>query len=355
MTTDKKSFFSFRFYKDIGIDLGTANTLVYMKGKGIIIEEPSVVAIDTFSGQLLAVGNRANEMIGRTPASIIAIRPLKDGVIADFNYTKLMLKYFISKALHGMGISKPRLLIGVPLGITQVEKRSVIEAAVQAGAKEVYLIDEPVAAAVGAGLPVDQPRGSMVVDIGGGTTEVAILSLGGIVVGRSIRIGGDEMNQAILRFLRRIYNLEIGERTAERVKIESGYAFESPQKETTFIKGMNLATGLPISLEINLDEISQALSEPLQAILESIHTTLEKTPPELAADIMEKGIVLTGGGSLLKNIDQYIAKHVRIPISIAENPLTCVARGTGKALENPKLFKLLTVNQSGQVFQQKRY
>lgn len=345
MGANKRPFsFRLHLYKDIGIDLGTANTLVFMKGKGIIIKEPSVVAVHARTGDLLAVGNDAKEMIGRTPSDIIAIRPLRDGVIADFNITRLMLRYFINKALKGMGMVKPRVLIGIPMGITQVEKRAVLEAAHQAGAKDAYLIEEPVAAAVGAGLPVEEPRGSMVVDIGGGTAEVAILSLGGVVVGKSIRVAGDEMNMAIVRSLRRNYNIEIGERTAEKAKIEAGYAIDPPEKEMHTIKGRSLESGLPVSLDIPAREISEALAEPLNAILEAVRSTLEKTPPELAADIMDLGMTLTGGGALLKNIDQYIAKATQMPVHIADDPLSCVARGTGRALEEIRLMQKLAVS-----------
>jgi len=345
MGLQKKPFsFRLRLYKDIGIDLGTANTVVFMKGKGIILEETSVVAINSRTGELLAVGNDAKEMIGRTPSEIIAIRPLRDGVIADFNTTRLMLRYFISKALKGLGMVKPRVLIGIPLGITQVEKRAVLEAAQQAGAKEAYLIEEPVAAAIGAGLPVEEPRGSMVVDIGGGTTEVAIISLGGVVVGKSIRVGGDELNMAIIRMIRRNYNIEIGERTAERTKIEKGYAINGPANEKATIKGRSLETGLPVSVDVSVAQITEAMAEPLNSILESVRTTLEKTPPELAADIMELGMTLTGGGALLKNIDAFLAQSTNMPVHIADDPLSCVARGTGRALEEIKLLQKLAVS-----------
>ncbi|MBZ4653677.1 MAG: cell shape determining protein MreB/Mrl family [Peptococcaceae bacterium] len=342
--TKKPFTFNLRLYKDIGIDLGTANTLVFMKGKGIIIKEPSVVAVNAQTGELLAVGNEAKEMIGRTPTNIMAIRPLKDGVIADFNITRLMLKYFITKALKGMGMVKPRVLVGIPLGITQVEKRAVLEAARQAGAKEAYLIEEPVAAAIGAGLPVEEPRGSMVVDIGGGTTEVAIISLGGVVVGKSLRVGGDEMNQAIIRYMRRAYNLDVGDRTAEKTKMEIGYATDPPLSEAYLVKGRNLATGLPNGIEVSAREISDALAEPINAIIEAIRTTLEKTPPELAADIMELGMTLTGGGALLKNIDRIIAHATDMPVHIADDPLACVAKGTGRALEEITLLRRLAVS-----------
>ncbi|KJS80181.1 MAG: rod shape-determining protein MreB [Peptococcaceae bacterium BICA1-8] len=343
---EEKPAFTFKigFNKDIGIDLGTANTLVFLKGKGIVLEEPSVVAIHAHSGELLAVGDEAKAMIGRTPNNIIAIRPLKDGVIADFNITRMMLKYFISKTLKGMGIVRPRILIGVPLGITQVESRAVIEAAQQAGAKEAYIIEEPIAAAIGAGLRVNEPIGNMIVDIGGGTTEVAIISLGGIVVGKSIRVGGDEMNQSIIRYMKRTYNLEIGDRTAEQAKIHIGYAINPSPSATYVIRGRNLATGLPSSVEVSAQELSEALVEPINSIIEAIRSTLEKTPPEIAADIMETGMMLAGGGALLKNIDLIISKITNMPVLIAEDPLTCVAKGTGKALEKISLLKKIAIS-----------
>ncbi len=340
----RKRSYSLRIYKDIGIDLGTANTLVFLKGKGIILEEPSVVAIDAKSRDVLAVGSEASAMIGRTPQNIIAIRPLRDGVIADYNTTRLMLKYFISKTLKGMSLVKPRVLIGVPLGITQVEKRAVLEAAQQAGAKEAYLIEEPVAAAFGAGLPVAEAKGNLVVDIGGGTTEVALLSLGGVVVGKSLRFGGDEMNLAIVRHVKNKYSMDIGERTAEMAKIEIGYAIDAPEGRTYQIKGRSLASGLPKSINVTAAEISGALHEPLQSIIQAVRITLEKTPPELASDIIDTGMVLTGGGALLKNIDKFISGETNIPVLIAENPLTCVVRGTGKALEEIGLLRKFAVN-----------
>lgn len=339
----KKSSFSFGIFKDIGIDLGTANTVVYIKGSGIILVEPSVVSVNARTGEILAVGSEAKEMIGRTPADIIAIRPLVDGVIADFEITRLMLKYFINKSMSGQKMVKPRVLIGVPMGITQVEKRAVLEAATQAGAKEAYLIEEPVAAAIGAGLPVGEPRGSMVVDIGGGTTEVAILSLGGIVVGKSIRIAGDELNNSIIRMVRRNYNIEIGVRTAEQIKIESAYAINTPAETTASIRGRSLESGLPVFFEISATEVSEAIAEPLASILEAVHSTLEKTPPELAADIMTLGMTLTGGGALLKNIDLFLAQKTNMPVHIAEEPLSCVARGTGHALENVHILRKVSL------------
>ncbi|MFY9175392.1 MAG: rod shape-determining protein [Peptococcia bacterium] len=339
----RKRSFSFGFYKDIGIDLGTANTVVFVKNKGIILVEPSVVSVNVNNGEILAVGNEAKEMIGRTPADIVAIRPLIDGVIADFDITRLMLKYFINKAMGGQRMVKPRVLVGVPMGITQVEKRAVLEAAAQAGAKEAYLIEEPVAAAIGAGLPVEEARGSMVVDIGGGTTEVAILSLGGIVVGRSIRIAGDALNNSIIRMIRRNYNIEIGVRTAEQIKIESGYAINTLADKVATIRGRSLETGLPVNFEISATEISEALSEPLNSILEAVRSTLEKTPPELAADIMTMGMTLTGGGALLQNIDRFLAGNTKMPVHIAEDPLSCIALGTGYALKSVQLLRKLSL------------
>ena len=331
------------FHKDIGIDLGTANTLVFMKGKGIIINEPSVVAIDVKTGALLAVGEEARKMIGRTPAAIIAVRPLKGGVIADYNITRMMLRYFIAKALQGLRLVKPRVLIGIPLGVTQVEKRAVLEAAHQSGAKEAYLIEEPVAAAIGAGLPVTEPRGSMIIDIGGGTTEMALLSLGGVVAGKSLRIGGDEISQTIQRYMRRLYNLDIGERTAEQAKIEIAYATDPPVAESYLIRGRHLATGLPAAIEVTAREISETIAEPLQSILEAARATLEKTPPELASDIIEYGMTLAGGGALLKNIDKFIAENTRMPVHIADDPMSCVARGAGKALEEIEILRKMTI------------
>ena len=310
-----------------------------MKGKGIIIKEPSVVAIHARTNELLAVGDEAKAMLGKTPSNIIAIRPLKDGVIADFNITQVMLKYFISKALKGRGIVKPRVLIGVPLGITQLEGRAVLEAALQAGAKEAYIIEEPIAAAIGAGINVYEALGNLIVDIGGGTTEVAAISLGGIVVGRSLRVGGDEMNQAIIRYMKKVYHMDVGERTAEKTKIQVGYVLEPENSKTIQIKGRNVATGLPTSIEVTAQEISEVLKEPVNKIIETVRYTLEKTPPEIAADIMQTGITLTGGGSLLKNIDKIIAEATNLPVVIAPDPLSCVAIGTGKALEKIKHFR----------------
>lgn len=322
------------FKKDIGIDLGTANTLVYMRGKGIIIREPSVVAVDTKTETVRCVGKEAKDVIGRTPGSILAVRPLKDGVIADFDYTTAMLDSFIKKALAGAFMSRARVIICIPSGVTAVERRAVKEAAQSAGAKRVSIIEEPMAAAIGAGLPVAEPTGSMIVDIGGGTSEVAVISLGGIVTSRSVRIAGDEFDLAIINYIKKKYNLLIGERTAENIKIEIGSAFPSEDDSSMDIKGRNLMTGLPESINITSTEIREALSEPLSHIIDAIKTTLERTPPELAADIIDQGITLAGGGALLKGLDRLINNETGMPVFIAENPLDCVAEGTGKVLEN---------------------
>ena len=321
------------FTKEIGIDLGTANTLVYLKGKGVILREPSVVAINNNTGQVLAVGLEAKQMIGRTPGNITAIRPLKDGVIADFETTQGMLRYFIKKAIGNSPLAKPRVVICVPSGVTEVEKRAVVDSAMTAGAKEAFLIEEPMASAIGAGLPVAEPSGSMVVDIGGGTSEVAVISLGGIVVSRSLRIAGDEFDDAISHYIKKEYNLMIGERTAEDIKLKIGSAFPLEKEETYNISGRDLVTGLPKELSVSSEEIREALKEPVNSVVDSIKFTLEKTPPELAADIMERGIMLTGGGALLRGLDKLISKETGIPVFIAEDPLDCVVLGTGKVLE----------------------
>lgn len=329
--------------KDIGIDLGTANTLVYMRGKGIIIREPSVVAVDTRTETPKYVGQEAKDVIGRTPGSIIAVRPLKDGVIADFDLTTIMLQEFISKALKGSFFTRANVIICIPSGVTAVERRSVREASENAGAKKVSIIEEPMAAAIGAGLPVSEPAGSMIVDIGGGTSEVAVISLGGIVTSRSVRIAGDSFDQAIINFIKKKYNLLIGERTAENVKIAVGSAFPSDLKETMEIKGRNLLNGLPENINITSDEIREALAEPLSHVVDAIKTTLEKTPPELAADIIDQGITLAGGGALIKGLDKLISRETGMPVYIAENPLDCVAAGTGRVLEETdKLREVLT-------------
>lgn len=320
------------FSKDIGIDLGTANTLVFIKGKGIVIREPSVVAVDVRTDTVLAVGDNAKEMIGRTPGSIVAVRPLKDGVIADFDTTAVMLKHFIKKAVRSGIFSKPRVVICIPSGVTEVERRAVEDAAHQAGAKDVELIEEPMAAAIGAGLPISEPTGSMVVDIGGGTSEVAVISLGDIVAACSVRVAGDKFDEAIISYIKRKYNLLIGERTAEAIKIKIGSAY--PEEESSVeIKGRNLIDGLPKNIMIEASEVREALEDPINTIVDAIKNTLEDTPPELSADIIDHGIMLTGGGALLRNLDALISEETHMPVYIAENPLDCVVVGTGKRLE----------------------
>lgn len=325
----------FGMSKDMGIDLGTANTLVYVKGKGIVLREPSVVAINNVSKKVLAVGEEAKKMIGRTPGNIVAIRPMKDGVIADFDVTQTMLKKFIEKVSSKSAFTSPRIIVCYPSGVTEVEKRAIDEATKQAGAREVILMEEPMAAAIGAGLPVDEPTGSMIVDIGGGTTEVAVISLEGIVTSKSLRVAGDELDQAIISYIKKEYNLMIGERTAEVVKMELGSAFkieEEPEK-TMEIKGRDLISGLPKTIVVTQTQIREALKEPVASIIDAIKTTLEKTPPELAADIMEKGIMLAGGGAMLGGLDRLINHETHMPVHIAESPLDCVALGAGRALE----------------------
>ncbi len=329
------------FSRDLGIDLGTANTLVYLKGKGIVVREPSVVAKRTDTDTIEAVGNSAKNMIGRTPGNIVAQRPMKDGVIADFETTATMLKYFINQAQKNRSIfsRKPNVMVCVPSGITAVEKRAVEDATKQAGAKEAFTIEEPFAAAIGADLPVWEPTGSMVVDIGGGTTEVAIISLGGIVTSQSIRVAGDEMDEDIIQYIKKTYNLMIGERTSEQLKLEIGSAGETSETEEMEIRGRDLLNGLPKTLSVTAKEIAGALRDTVNEIIEAVKVTLEKTPPELAADIMDRGIVLTGGGALLRNLDHVISEETKMPVIIAENPLDCVAIGTGRALENLPMFK----------------
>lgn len=334
-----------RFGTDLGIDLGTANTLVFAKGQGVVIQEPSVVALDSQKGIVLAVGNEAKRMIGRTPGNVVAVRPLRDGVIADFDITETMLKYFIQKALSQNSWIKPRIIVGVPSGITGVEKRAVLDATYSAGAKEAYLIEEPMAAAIGANLPVSDPSGSMIVDIGGGTTEVAVISLGGIVVAKSIRVAGDEMDEAIISHCRENYRLLIGERTAEEVKINLGSAFELEKEKTMDIRGRDLVSGLPKTFTLSSQEVREALKEPIKIILEGIKTTLEKTPPELSSDIMDKGISLAGGGALLRGLDKHIHFETQISVSIADNPLECVALGTGKALDEIDVLRKVLITE----------
>jgi rod shape-determining protein MreB len=332
------------FSNDLAIDLGTANTLIYVKGKGIILSEPSVVAIKRGTNQVLKVGKEAKEMLGRTPGSIVAIRPLKDGVIADFDVTEQMIRSFIVKIHNRKALVRPRIIIGVPSGITQVEKRAIRDSAEQAGAREVYLIEEPMAAAIGAGLPVQEPSGSMIVDIGGGTTEVAVISLSGIVYSQSVRIAGDEMDEAITQYLKRKYNLLVGERTSENIKIQIGsaYPFDEPRKME--IKGRDLVEGIPKTLAINDSDIREALHDPIYAIVDAVRTALERTPPELAADIAEKGIVLAGGGSLLHGLDTLIALETHLKVRVADDPLSCVVLGTGKVLDELDLLKTVCLD-----------
>ena len=321
------------FSKEIGIDLGTANTLVFLKGKGIIKREPSVVAMDMRTDNVLAVGSQAKNMIGRTPGSIVAVRPLKDGVIADFDVTASMLKYFICKSVRSMFFSRPRVVICIPSGVTEVERRAVEDAAKQAGAGVVELIEEPMAAAIGAGLPVSEPTGSMVVDIGGGTSEVAVISLGDIVTATSERVAGDKLDEAIISYVKRKYNLLIGERTAEDIKIKMGSAVPYDDEGEMSIKGRNLLDGLPKNIVITSAEVREALAEPLKCIVNAVKSTLENTPPELSADIIDHGIMLTGGGALLRGLDTLISDNTGMPVYVAERPLDCVVDGTGKCLE----------------------
>ena len=341
-----KSLFGFgKMTKDMGIDLGTANTLVYIKGQGIVVREPSVVAIRDDSKDVLAVGEEAKRMIGRTPGNIVAIRPMKDGVIADFDITQSMLSYFIQKAAAKKGVVSPRIAICVPFGVTEVEKRAIEEAARNAGAKDAFLIEEPMAAAIGAGLRIEEPEGNMVVDIGGGTSEIAIISLGGIVTAKSIRLGGDELDEAIVNYVKKEYSLMIGERTAEDVKIKIGSAYKEGDEIEMEIRGRDLISGLPKTMQISSSEVRDALRDPVNSIVDGIKITLEKTKPELAADLMENGIMLTGGGALLKGLDKLVKEETGMPVKIAENPLDCVAIGTGKSVEDQEIFeKVLMMN-----------
>jgi len=330
------------FSRDLGIDLGTANTLVFVRGKGVVLNEPSVVALDTRSKAVLAVGDEAKEMIGRTPSHIVALRPLRDGVIADFESTRAMLKYFIAKSrTKARIVRRPRVLICVPTGVTEVEKRAVLEAAQAAGARDrdVYLIEESTAAAIGAGLPIEKPMGSMVVDIGGGTSEVAVLSLAGIVTSKSLDVAGDELDDAIITYVKREYGVAIGDRTAEELKKSIGYAYLGASDEVRDIRGRDHVTGLPRTLTLTANEVATAISEPVAAIIDAIKFTLEKTPPELSADIIESGIVLTGGGAMLKGLDELITQETGIPVIIATEPLNCVANGTGMVLQHIKALR----------------
>ena len=331
------------FSNDLAIDLGTANTLVYLKGKGIVINEPSVVAIDKKTGKVLAVGAEAKKMLGRTPGNIVAIRPMKDGVIADFEIAEKMLSHFITKTHNRSTFVRPRIVIGVPSRITQVEKRAVRDSAQLAGAREVYLIEQPVAAAIGAGLPIAEPSGNMVVDIGGGTTDVAVISLAGIVYSESVKVAGDKMDEAIMNYIKRKYNLLIGEPMAEQIKFEIGSAFPLEERRTITIKGRDLISGIPKTLVMDDSEIREALSEPISAIVNAIKVALENTPPELAGDIIDRGIVLTGGGSLLRGMDVRLREETNLPVITVENPLTTVVLGTGKVLDEIDLLKKVTI------------
>jgi rod shape-determining protein MreB len=328
---------------DIGIDLGTANTLVFLRGHGIKVNEPSVVAIEVSSKKVLAVGKQAKEMVGRTPGEIMAIRPLKDGVIADFEITEKLLSNFIRRVVRHRYLMKPRIVISVPSGITEVEKRAVGDSAENAGAREVFFIQEPMAAAIGVGLPVNLPSGSMVIDIGGGTSEIAVIALDGIVNNISIRIGGDEMDEAIALYLKKNYNLLIGERTAEEIKMQIGSAYPPEEEESVEIKGRDLVAGIPKTMKISSVQVREALSEPVDAIIEAVRQALEETPPELSADILDKGIVVTGGGALIKGLDKRLREETNLPINIADDPLTCVVRGTGMVLENMTQYSKVLV------------
>jgi rod shape-determining protein MreB len=334
------------FSNDLAIDLGTATTLIYVRGKGIVSCEPSVVAVQQDSRgvkKVLAVGREAKEMLGRTPGNIQAVRPLRDGVIADFEITEAMLRWFIARANTRRTLVKPRIIICVPFGITEVEKRAVKESAEGAGAREVYLIEEPMAAAIGAGLPITEPSGNMVVDIGGGTTEVAVISLAGIVYSQSVRVGGDKMDDSIVAYMKRKYNLAIGEQTAERIKMTIGNAYPLEQQSTMEVKGRDMVAGVPKTIVVNSDEIREALSEPINAIVEAVLVALERTPPELAADIVDKGIVLTGGGSLLKNLDVLLREETGLPVMVCDDPISAVVLGSGKALDHMELLKEVTI------------
>ena len=332
------------FAKDIGIDLGTANTLVYLKGKGIIIREPSVVAMDKYSGNVVAVGTEAKEMLGRTPENLSAIRPLKDGVIADFTATRMMLKYLIDKACRRYVFARPRVVVCVPTGVTEVEERAVEEATLNAGAREAYLMEEPIAAAIGAGLKISEPSGTMIVDIGGGTSEICVISLGGVVTSKSLRIAGDELNEAIIDYIKKRFNVAIGETTAEELKVNIACAYPSMTTEEMMVKGRDFTTGLPKTITVNSIQMEEAMKEVIMQIIDGIKMTLEKTPPELSADIMVNGITLSGGGALIKNIDRLLALETGIPVNIAENPLECVVKGAGKVLDDLDAVKGVLVD-----------
>ncbi|MBI4398057.1 MAG: rod shape-determining protein [Candidatus Omnitrophica bacterium] len=333
------------FSNDIGIDLGTANTLVYVKGQGVVLCEPSVVAVERGTNNIVAVGEEAKRMLGRTPGNIVAIRPMKDGVIADFDMTEAMLRYFIRKVNQKRRLVSPRVVIAVPSGITEVEKRAVKDSAERAGARSpVYLVEEPIAAAIGVGLPIHEPAGNMIIDIGGGTTEMAVISLAGIVFAKSIRIGGDEFDDAIVQHLKKTYNLLIGEATAEDIKIKIGSAYPLEEELTMEVRGRDILAGLPKTITVTSEEIREALSEPASSILEAVRITLERTPPELSADLLTRGLVLAGGGALLRGLDKLVAEETGLPVHIADDPLTAIALGTGRYLSDINLLKKLSVN-----------
>lgn len=332
------------FSNDIGIDLGTANTLVYVKDHGIVLREPSVVAVQQGTRKVLAVGDEAKRMLGRTPGNIVAIRPLKDGVIADFEVTEAMLRHFISKVHNRRRMVRPRVVIAVPSGITEVEKRAVKDSATHAGAREVYLIEEPMAAAIGVGLPVQDAAGNMIIDIGGGTTEVALISLSGIVFSRSVRVAGDELDESIMNYMKRAYNLMIGERTAEEIKIKIGSAFKLEKESSMEVKGRDLVAGLPKTINISSQEVREALLEPISTIVDSVRITLERCPPELSADLVDRGLVLAGGGALLRGLDKLLQEETGLPVHVAEDPLSAVAEGTGKALQELRFLRAVASN-----------
>ncbi len=331
--------------RDMAVDLGTANTLVYVRGKGIVLNEPSVVAINTNTSGILAVGTEAKRMIGRTPGNIVAIRPMKDGVIADFDTTERMLRYFIQKVHRRSRLARPRIVVCVPSGITGVERRAVVDAGSQAGARRVFIIEEPMAAAIGAGMPVHEPTGNMVVDIGGGTTEVAVISLGGIVTSQSIRTGGDEMDVAIINYVKKEYSLMLGERTAEEIKMAIGSAFPMPDEPHAEIRGRDLVSGLPKTVVVSSEEIRKAIEEPVNAVIDAVRTTLDKCPPELAGDVMDRGVVLTGGGALLRGLDERLRHETSIPIHIADAPLHSVAMGSGKCVEEFEALQQVLISE----------
>ncbi|MBU1671729.1 MAG: rod shape-determining protein [Actinobacteria bacterium] len=336
------------FGKDMAVDLGTANTLVYVKGEGIVLNEPSVVAVNTITNAIIAVGEEAKRMVGRTPAHIVAIRPLKDGVIADFDVTEKMLRYFIQKVHQRRSLARPRVVVAVPSGITGVEQRAVEEATIQAGARAAFIIEEPMAAAIGAGLPIHEPIGNMVVDIGGGTTEVAVISLGGIVTSQSLRVGGDEMDEAVISYIKRDYQLMIGERTSEALKLKIGSAFELGDDDEAEIKGRDLASGLPKTVLVTAEEIRTAIEEPVSQVVQVVKDALDRTPPELASDIMEQGIILAGGGALLRGLEERIRNETGMPVHTAKDPLLCVAMGSGKCLEEFDIMKKVLISSAGQ-------